>query len=182
MSDNPKQEPSAPPEPTGDAPLEATDGRVAFYQTAAEARTAVKLLTNSGFDSTRVFVLCTDEKRREEFRSRLLPAGGPQLNTAPSVVGVAGSFTGIGLLGGAGLIVGWPVAVAGAGLGALVGGAIGVMLGAGTYSDDETKRLSEIYEQQLEAGQIAVVVAAGPEDDASRMQHAEELLVQAESQ
>lgn len=131
---------------------------VEVYEEAGQARAAVKLLTNHGYTAEQIFVLCTDEKRRDEFQSRLMPAGAPQLNSAPSVVGSAGAALGATIVGGASLAGGPAAGVAGAMVGAAAGAGVGVLLGAGTYSDDETNALIERHRGALADGKIVVVV------------------------
>ncbi|MEO0530252.1 MAG: hypothetical protein AAF266_06690 [Planctomycetota bacterium] len=150
-----------------DATPEPTEDCIAVYETADEARTAVKLLVNSGFSAEQLFVLCSDETNAEKFRSRLLPAGAPQLNTAPEVVGGAGAAVGAAILGAFGLATGPGAAVAGAVAGALTGGSVGILLGTATYSDDETNRLMELHRGELDKGNIVVVLRPREEDDRS---------------
>lgn len=149
----------------------------ALYDDPEQARIAVKLLVNQGFDSKQIFVMCTDEKRSDAFRSRLMPAGAAQLNSAPTVVGGAGAAVGAAVLGGAGLASGGIAAVAGAAIGAVAGGGVGFLLGAGTYSDDETDRLMERYTDPLKEGLIVVHVRTG--DDEEQRTRAEGILLQA---
>lgn len=148
------------------------DGKPAVFTTyddPEQARIAVKLLVNRGFSAEQLFVLCTDEKRSEAFRSRLMPAGATQLNSAPTVVGTAGAAVGAGLLGAVGLTAGGVGAVAGAALGAVAGAGVGILLGAGTINDDETKRLGELHASALERGLIVVQVTLNDSDlDAQR--------------
>lgn len=136
----------------------ATADEVAIYEEAEQARSAVKLLTNQGYTAEQIFVMCTDKRRREEFRSRLMPAGASQLNTAPSVVGGAGAAIGATIVGGAALAAGPVAGLAGATVGAAAGAGVGILLGNGTYSDDETSSLVERHRESLEAGKIVVVV------------------------
>ncbi|TWT96809.1 hypothetical protein Pla108_25830 [Botrimarina colliarenosi] len=170
--------PEPMPQPTD--PVGPTiEGRVAFYDTAEQSRIATKLLVNQGFAAEQIYVLCSDETRREEFRSRLMPPGAPQLNTAPSVVAAAGASIGVAL-GAATAIVAWPIAVVTAGVGGLAGGTIGAMLGSATYHDDEqTDRLVELYDEQINSGAIVVVVTPTENDDKAKMEYAAELLQQA---
>ncbi len=146
----------------------------ATFDNAEHARVAVKLLTNQGFDAEQLYVLCTDEKRREAFRSRLMPAGATQLNTAPTVVGTAGAAIGAGVLGAAGLATGGVAAAAGAAVGAATGAGLGALLGAGTCSDDTANRLAEHYAEALEQGLIVVHVQLA--DDPSEHAKATECL------
>lgn len=131
---------------------------VAIYDTAEQARIAVKLLVNNGYTAEQIFVLCSTETNYEEFRSRMQPAGAVQLDTAPCVVGGAGAAIGGAIVGGAGLTAGPVVGVAGAALGAVVGAGVGAMLGLGTCGDDEARKLQERYRNTLDAGKIVVLV------------------------
>lgn len=161
--------------PSGDAGR--PNDRVAIYQRAEEARIAVKLLINNGFDADQLFVLCTDRTRDEEFRSRLMPSGADQLESAPVVAGGAGAAIGAGVLGGLGLAAGGVGAAAGAAVGAAAGAGIGAMLGAGTYKSDDAKRLHERFRRQLENGAIIVVLRPREgKDNEERLARADRLL------
>lgn len=147
---------------------------VAVYHRAEEARTAVKMLINHGFEAAQLFVLCTDEKRSEEFRSRLMPSGAPQLNTAPAVTSGAGAALGAGVLGGLGLATGGLAAAAGVAIGAAAGAGIGFLLGSGTYSTDEAHALVERFKPLLDEGAILVVLRPREgKDDEEQLKKAE---------
>lgn len=177
MTDVPKPESNDDPASKPSEP--AASEQAAYYDHAEQARVAIKLLTNNGFSAEQLFVMCTDEKRSEEFRSRLMPAGSTQLNTAPSVVGGAGAAIGATLLGGLGLASGGLAGVAGAAIGALGGAGVGMMLGAGTCSEEETRVLTERFKAPLDDGKIVVVVKINEGDVEGRTLLAESLLDQA---
>lgn len=151
-------------------------GRVAFYDSPDQARDAVKLLVNSGFDSKHVFVLHRDKDETFDTLGTWVPVEPPTQDSA--TVFMATNGAGAGLVGGALLatMVAWPIAVITAGVGAVLGGATGAMLGAGTFKSEETRQLVEQYHDKIARGAVVVVVKPDDGDDPAKMDKASELL------
>lgn len=173
---------STPPTPRAAGPdTEGTPchGRVAFYDSPEQARNAVKMLVNSGFDSPHVFVLYRDKDESFDTLGTWVPVEPPTQDSATVFMATHGA--GFGIVGGALLatIVAWPVAVVAAGVGGLAGGAIGAMLGAGTFKSEETRQLVEQYHDRIAQGAVVVVVKPDENDDAAKMDKAAELLANA---
>ena len=53
-------------------------GRVAFYDNDEQARVAVKLLVNSGFDADHVFVLCSNKEWKGDSLATRVYVGRPE--------------------------------------------------------------------------------------------------------
>lgn len=154
-------------------------GRVGFYENEEQARVAVKLLVNSGFDAEHVFVLCPNDKWKDESLATRVYVGPPE-NDA-SIYFMTATGASMGAAGGALLatVAAWPVAVVAAGIAGIAGGAIGAMLGAGSFSDDETQHLVDLYHRRIEQGEVVVVVKPTEGQDPAQMERAAELLAAA---
>lgn len=154
-------------------------GRVAFYDSPEQARSAVKMLVNSGFDSKHVFVLHRDKDESFDTLGTWVPVEPPTQDSA--TVFMATNGAGAGIVGGALLatMVAWPIAVVAAGVGALLGGAAGAMLGAGTFKSEETCQLVEQYYDRIAQGAVVVVVKPTEGEDPAKMDKAAELLANA---
>ena len=154
-------------------------GRVAFYDSPEQARDAVKMLVNSGFDSKHVFVLYRDKDESFDTLGTWVPVE-PPTQDSPTVF-MATNGAGAGLGGGALLatFVAWPIAVAAAGIGSILGGTVGAMLGAGTFKTEETRQLVEQYHEQIARGAVVVVVKPAEGEDPAKMDKAGELLTAA---
>ncbi len=154
-------------------------GRVGFYQSPDQARDAVKMLVNSGFDSKHVYVLYRDKDETFDTLGTWVPVEPPSQDSGRVFMATHGA--GFGIVGGAFLatIVAWPIAVVAAGVGGLAGGAIGAMLGTGTFSSDETRRLVEHYHDRIAQGAVVVVVKPTEGEDPAKMERAAKLLATA---
>lgn len=134
------------------------DLRIAFTDSAEQARQAVKLLINNGFSAEKITVICNEEVRKEKFRTEVMPSGSPQPQTATSLMAVAGGCLGAVAAGVATLAGGPVIAVGGAAAGAAVGGTAGSMLGAAIASNNEADNLSKPHQERLDRGGIGVAV------------------------
>ena len=154
-------------------------GRVAFYDTPDQARKAVKLLVNSGFDSQHVIVLYYDNSETFDTLGTWVPVEPPSQDSGRVFMATNGA--GAGIAGGVLLasIVAWPIAIVAAGVGGLAGGAIGAMLGTGTFGNEETRQLAVQYHDRIAEGAVVVVVKPMEGDDAAKMERATELLTAA---
>ncbi len=147
------------------------DTVVQSFSTQAAAEAAVRALREAEFTGDEISVVVRDEDR-----ARILAADtGAETAKGAGIGAATGGVLGViaGLLVGAavitipgvGIVLAGPLAAAiGVGVaGGITGGLAGALAGLGVAKDD-----ARHYQQRLEAGDILVVVAAGPREVEAR--------------
>ena len=144
---------------------------VQSFATQADAETAVRALRDAGFSNDEISVVARDEERA---RGVVADTGGETAKGAgigAATGGVLGALAGL-LVGaaviaipGVGIVLAGPLAAAlgGAVAGGFTGGLAGALAGLGVAKDEASH-----YQERLEAGDIVVVLAAGPREATAR--------------
>ncbi len=151
-------------------------GRVGFYDNDDQARIAVKLLVNAGFDAEHVFVLSSNKMWKGDSLATRIYVGPPENDASIYYMTATGASMGAASGALLAVIAAWPIAVIAAGVAGVAGGAIGAMIGAGTFGDDETHQLADLYHDRIEKGNVVVVVKPKEGEDPAKMERAAELL------
>jgi hypothetical protein len=148
---------------------------VQSYATEAEAEAAVRSLRDAGFTSDEISVVSRDPVRArtvaEDTGVEVAKGAGIGAATGGVLGAIAGLLAGAAIVTvpGVGIILAGPLALAlgGAVTGGITGGLAGALAGLGVAHDE-----ARHYQGRLEAGDIVVVVAAGPrEPDARTILH-----------
>jgi hypothetical protein len=153
--------------------------RLGFFNTVAEADSAIRNLRAAGIPMQEIAVLCP-----QEFKNQLSPdvpqAERPGSHAAAAIVeggAVGAALGGVALVatalatGGIGLLPAIPVFLGG---GALAGGFSSLIM-----ADGYGKDLGEYYEEAVRLGKIAVGVHCYGEDSAAKLAKAQRILQEA---
>ena len=152
--------------------------RAGTFSDLQSADRAVARLLAAGFPKEQVTVLCTDEAKESHFRQQGYP---PPTDSAAPGTGVAGASIGATVGGLAAIAVGAatgavPLIIAGA-AGVAGGSALGSFLGAIINGEGESAVVKS-YDRELRSGRILVVVADQTPQAESKLLLAEAILAE----
>jgi hypothetical protein len=144
---------------------------VQSFPTEAEAHAKVRALRDAGFTADDISIVARDEERARVVAADtgIETAKGAGIGAATGGVlgAIAGLLAGAAVLAvpGVGIVLAGPLALAlgGAATGVVTGGLAGALAGLGVAKDE-----ARHYHDRLEAGDVVVMVAAGPREAAAR--------------
>jgi hypothetical protein len=141
---------------------------IGIFEDPSKARSAMDSLVEAGVDKGRISVMATEETVRdalvveEQTKGAEGVAAGGGIGLASGAI-IAG-LTAVGAIasGGVGLMVAGPLvaALTGAGAGAVIGGAVGGLIGLG-FSEHEVKHVQDA----LEKGSVVVAIETKQAED-----------------